>query len=194
MKGGAMNGRGVVGARIGFGVVLAIGLCTACGITHGGPAPARVTAEMLPWADLSSYRTYRWWKPAPKGGSERAALIDWYVRNGVDRELASRGWVPDVEGMPDFVVRYEIAVLEGSTSSVQEYAAYRAEGGSKDMGEAFMGYDLGTLTVSIVDVESRRVAWRGKASAIVEQDLRGQRIDPAIHEMFARLPPGAHAR
>jgi hypothetical protein len=50
------------------------------------------------------------------------------------------------------------------------------------------------LTVSIVDVESRRVAWRGKASAIVEQDLRGQRIDPAIHEMFARLPPGAHAR
>jgi hypothetical protein len=120
-------------------------------------------------------------------------LTDWYVRNAVDRELAARGWVPDVAGTPDFVVRYEVRLGEASTSSFQEYLQYRAEGGGKDMGEAFMGYDIGTLTVSLVDVASRRVAWRAQATAVVEQDARGKRIDPAVHDMFARLPATAHA-
>jgi hypothetical protein len=193
-----MGGKRSPGARlalrIGLAMVLAIGPCVACGIAPAGPAPARVSAERLPWADLSHYRTYRWWKPAPEGGlSEREALTDWYVRNAVDRELAARGWVPDVAGTPDFVVRYEVRLGEASTSSFQEYLQYRSEGGAKDMGEAFMGYDVGTLTVSLVDVASRRVAWRAQATAVVEQDARGKRIDPAVHDMFARLPATAHA-
>jgi hypothetical protein len=42
-----------------------------------------------------------------------------------------------------------------------------------------MGYDVGTLTVSLVDVASRRVAWRAQATAVVEQDRCGfQRTRP----------------
>lgn len=168
--------------------------CVACGLAPPTPASIRVATETFPWADLSRYRTYRWWKPAPEGGlSEREALIDWYVRNAVDREFAARGWVPDVQGTPNFVVRYEVSLGEGSTSSFQDYLQYRAEGGTKDMGEAFMGYDVGTLTVTLVDVASRRPAWRGRASAIVEEDARGKRIDPAVHEMLARLPETGRA-
>jgi hypothetical protein len=175
--------------RVAVAIALVAASGVACGLAPPAPASIRVSAESFPWANLSHYRTYRWWKPPPERGlSEREALIDWYVRNAVDRELAARGWVPDVRGTPDFVVRYEVSLADGSTSSFQDYLQYRSEGGSKDMGEAFMGYEVGTLTITLVDVESRRPAWRGHASAIVEQDARGKRIDPAVHEMFARLP------
>ncbi len=189
---GARDGGRALRVAVAIGFVVAGGV--ACGLAPATPASIRVATESFPWTELSRYRTYRWWKPPPERGlTERESLVDWYVRNAVDRELAARGWVPDVRGTPDFVVRYEVSLAEGSTSSFQDYLQYRSEGGSKDMGEAFMGYEVGTLTVTLVDVESRRPAWRGRASAIVEQDARGKRIDPAVHEMFARLPETARA-
>jgi len=175
---------------------MAIGLCVGCGLMPAEQASIRVSAETLPWTDMSRYRTYRWWLPPPEPSrrvSEREALIDWYVRNGVDRELAARGYVPDTAGAPDFVVRYTVAQYEGETSSFQDYLQYRAEGGSKGMGDAFMGYEVGTLEITITDVATRRVAWRATASAIIEGDAKGKRIDPAVREMMVRLPANARA-
>jgi hypothetical protein len=179
-----MKGHGMLA-----GIVMGVGV--ACGFAPAGPPVIRVAAEAFPWADVRQYRTYRWWQPPPgpqQGFTERELLIDWYVRNAVDRELATRGYTPDTAGRPDFVVRYEVGLKEGATSSFQDYMQYRAEGGSKDMGEAFLGYDIGTLTVSFVDVASRRIAWRGRASAVLEGDGRGKLIDPAVRDMMARLP------
>ena len=175
---------------------IVIGLCAACGVMPAGQATVRVAAETFPWADLSRYHTYRWWLPPPTADralSERETLIDWYVRNAVDRDLAARGYVPDVAGTPDFVVRYAVAMREGATSSFQDYLQYREEGGTKGMGEAFMGYDVGTLTITLVDVATRRVAWRATASAVIEDDARGKRIDPAVRDMMAQLPATARA-
>ena len=170
---------------------LAVVACTACGLAPAAPVTIQVAAETLPWANVSGYRTYRWWLPPidqSSGYSEREKLIDWYVRSAVDRELAARGYVPDTVGKPDFVVRYNIKLQEDSTSSFKDYLSYRAEGGGKDMGDAFMGYERGTLTIEIVDVASRRVAWRAAATAVIESDARGKRIEPAVHQMFERYP------
>jgi len=182
--------------RTGWGLLVAALVCAGCGAVSPGTTAVSVSAETFPWADLSHYRTYRWWLPPPTAGqgfSERETLVDWYVRHGVDDDLQSRGYRVDVAGSPDFVVRYEVAIREAATSSFRDYMQYRAEGGSKDMGEAFMGYDQGTLTITLVDVATRRVAWRATASAILESDQRGKRIEPAVREMMAKLPATAHA-
>jgi hypothetical protein len=169
--------------------VLVLG--AACGIAPAGPTKIRVDAEALPWTNMSGYRTYRWWQlPVAEraGYSEREALLDWRVRSAVDRELATRGYAQDTAGRPDFVVRYNVRLREESTSSFREYLAYRADGGGKDMGDALMGYEEGTLTLEVVDVAARRVAWRGMASAVVEKNPNGKLIDPAVTQMLARFP------
>jgi hypothetical protein len=167
-------------------------LASACGIAPATEPTIRVKAEVLPWADLSTFHTYRWWKPplvdAGRGYSEREARLDWYVRDAVDRELAARGYVPDRAGRPDFVVRYDAQLLEESTSSFSDYLSYRSEGGGKDMGDAFMGYDRGMLTIELVDVVSRRVAWRGQASAVIESQAGGKLVAPAVRKLMADLP------
>ena len=170
-------------------------LGAACGIAPAGPARIRVDAETLPWANMSGYRTYRWWQlpmsERRRGYSEREALLDWRVRKAVERELGARGYAEDTAGTPDFVVRYDVRLREESTSSFRDYLAYRADGGGKDMGDALMGYEEGTLTLEVVDVAARRVAWRSTASAVIEQNPDGKLIDPAVAQMLARFPAAA---
>ncbi len=164
----------------------------ACGIAPAAPTAIRVNAELLPWADVSHYRTYRWWaQPLDQGRGgydEREALLDWRVRHAVERELAAHGYAPAGTGPADFVVSYDVRLEDASTSSFQDYLQYRAEGDGKDMGDSFIGYERGTLMLEVHDVATRRVAWRGTASAIVEHDARGQRIDPAVQQMLAQFP------
>ena len=167
-------------------------LAVACGIAPAGPTRIRVQSETLPWANMSGYRTYRWWQLplSERGGgySEREVLLDWRVRQAVDRELAARGFAEDPAGTPEFVVRYSVRVREESTSSFRDYLAYRADGGGKDMGDALMGYAEGTLGLEVVDVATRRIAWRATATAVVEKDPNGKLIDPAVAEMMERFP------
>ena len=169
----------------------ALVLVTACGLAPAGPPRIRVDAETLPWANMSAYRTYRWWLlpvDQKKGYSEREALLDWRVRQAVDRELAARGYAEDTAGTPEFVVRYSIRLREESTDSFRDYLSYRADGGGKDMGDALMGYAEGTLTLEVVDVATRRIAWRAAATAVLEKDPNGKLIDPAVAEMMSRFP------
>lgn len=170
----------------------ALVLAAGCGIAPAGPTKIHVNAETLPWADMSRYATYRWWRlPVDERGggySEREALLDWRIRDAVQRELATHGYAEDTAGTPDFVVRYNVQLREESTSSFREYLSYRADGGGKDMGESLMGYDEGTLTLEIVDVAARRIAWRAMASAVIEKNPNGRLIDPAVKKMLERFP------
>jgi hypothetical protein len=169
-------------------------LVAGCGLTKTAGSDIRVHSEMLPWAQVSGHRTYRWWAPPlieRRGGySEREARIDWQVRKAVDGSLAARGYALDAAGRPDFVVSYHVAIEQDSTSSFQDYLTYRAEGGPKDMGEAFIGYDRGVLELDFEDAVTRRVAWRAVASAVVDGGAGG-RIEPAVRQMIDRFPPAA---
>lgn len=181
-----------LGFARGLALFLAFVAGGGCGIAPAGPKAIRVDAEMLPWADVSHYRTYRWWaQPLDQGRGgydEREALIDWRVRHAVERELAGHGYAPAGTGAADFVVSYDVRLEDASTSSFQDYLQYRAEGGGKDMGDSFIGYERGTLVLQITDAPTRRAAWRATASAIVDGDARGQRIDPAVQQMLAQFP------
>src|SRR5262249_20023132 len=195
-EGGAGGGRGGKRAnarRRGVCVSGVVVICGPGGLAPAAPTKIRVDAETFPWANLSGYRTYRWWKlpisdQRARGYGEQEALLDWRVRQAVDRDLTARGYSVDTAGTPDFVVRYNVQLQEGSTSSFREYLSYRTEGGGKDMGDAFMGYERGMLTLEVVDVASRRIAWRAAASAIIEGDGNGKLIDPAVRQMLERFP------
>jgi hypothetical protein len=174
-------------------ILLATVTSHACGLAPAAPTKIIVKSETLPWANVSGYRTYRWWKlpisdQDVRAYGEQEVLLDWRVRQAVDRDLAARGYAEDTAGTPEFVVRYNVKLQEDSTSSFRDYLSYRAEGGGKDMGDALFGYERGTLTLEFVDVASRRIAWRASASAILEQNRDGKLIDPAVRQMLDRFP------
>ena len=182
-------------ARRATGIALLTLLGTGCGILPGG-SKIQVQSETLPWVDVSRYHTYAWWtaplETSRRGYSQTEALLDWRIRQAVDRDLRARGYAPATTGRPDFVVAYRLAITEASTESFRDYLSYRAEGGHQGMGDSFMDYQRGTLMLTVEDAASRRLAWRAQASAALEGgDGRGSKIDPAVREMIDRFPIAA---
>jgi hypothetical protein len=171
------------------GVVL---LGSACGVVPVNSVQIGVEAEAMPWADISAYRTYRWWQPSVidrhqyADSVEREAKIDYRIRAAIDADLRAHGYVPDIKGHPDFIVSYRIAMVEDHTSTFSDYAEYRAQGGNRGLGDAYMGYQRGVIRIEIHDAATDRLAWRGTATSIA--DGSGRRIEPAIQQILARLP------
>ena len=178
-----------LGRAVLVGVVL---LGSACGVVPVNSVQIGVEAETMPWADVSAYRTYQWWTPSVidrhryTDSMERQAKIDYRIRAAVDASLMAHGYVQDLRGHPDFIVSYRIAIAEDHTSSFSEYASYRAQGGNRGLGDAYMGYQRGVIRIEIYDVATDRLAWRGTATSIA--DGSGRRIEPAIQQVLARLP------
>ncbi|MCW5891211.1 MAG: DUF4136 domain-containing protein [bacterium] len=177
-------------------LVLLLGLA-ACGFAPKGPTRVQISAETLPWVDMSTYRTWAWWRGAlesrPDAGTDEA-LLDWRVRQDVAQNLAARGYRESVYGeRPDFIMVYDVSRDVASTSSFRDYLTYRADGGSEDMGEAFMGYQEGQLVLRAIDAASKRVAWRGRATAILEGRVQPDLIDRAVADLLAKFParPGS---
>jgi hypothetical protein len=182
-------------ARRATAVAILFLLSAGCGIAPGG-SKIQVQSETLPWVDVSRYHTYAWWtaplETSRRGYSQTEALIDWKIRNAVDRDLRARGYTPTTSGRPDFVVAYRLAISEASTESFRDYLSYRAEGGHQGMGDSFMDYQRGTLMLTVEDAATRRLAWRAQASAALEGgDGRGSKIDPAVSQMIDRFPIAA---
>lgn len=170
-------------------------LLTGCGIAPKGPTRVHVTAEQMPWADMATYRTWRWWSGALEsrpGVTTDEALLDWRIRQAVAQGLEARGYRQAAAGeRADFVMSYGVSRDVASTSSFTDYLAYRADGGSQDMGDAFMGYDEGQLVLRAEDVATRRVAWRARATAILEGRVDPALIDTAVADLLARFPARA---
>jgi hypothetical protein len=176
-------------------VALLIGLSSGCGLGSGG-SNIQVRSELLPWGDVARYHAYAWWaapleqRRGAYGQSE--ALLDWRVRDAVDRGLQARGYVLATTGKPDFIVAYRLSREDASTSSFRDYLEYRVEGGRQDMGESFIGYERGTLALTFEDAATRRFAWRATTSAALDgSDGRGDRIGPAVGQMLERFPAAA---
>jgi hypothetical protein len=165
---------------------------SACGILPAVSPTVSVKAERNPSIDLAAYRTWAWTgnraKPRPWNPDDPASRLDALIRNGVARELAARGVQPATTTQPDLLFDYDIMVREKSTDTLSGYFDYRARGGGGDMGDAFMGYEEGTLVIVAYDPRTRQMVWRGSATAMLTKErIKDAVVDDAIHRMFQRF-------
>ena len=166
-------------------------LLAAIAVLSGCGPEIAVHAERSMIATFARYDTYRWASPAvaARGSAEtQAAMIDWRIHDAVDRWMASKGYVR-TEGAASLLVDYDVAVRERNTDSFGEFFEYRRRGGQLDMGEAFVaGYQEGTLVLQMVDTRTREIAYRAWASAALEHEADGRRVDEAVARMLKDLP------
>jgi hypothetical protein len=160
---------------------------------------------------FSNLKTFGWLPgPQPKTGDIRLdnTLLDERIRAAIDRELTAKGYRKIASGEPDFYVRYQPSV-EGKidvVSAPTPYyttpygAGYGAYGGYAGGWSSWGGsqtfvdqYDEGTIVVDFADPKTKKLIWRGTASAVVDPDAnpakREERINKAMAKLLKKFPP-----
>jgi Domain of unknown function (DUF4136) len=143
----------------------------------------QINAERSTIATFGGYDTYAWALPAAparSAGETEASVVEWRIRNAVDRVLATKGYVR-TDGPASLLVDYDVAAPD----SFREYFRNLRRGGSTSFAE---GYEEGTLVVHLVDARTRVLAYRASATGVIEQNGGKDRVEEAVERMFANLP------
>ena len=179
-------------------------------------APMQIHAEANPRADLAAYSTYEWTsapKPAQRDGyrddfaglgqtpSEPAGASSWaaeradqQVRSWADSEMSRLGYTRRAPGQ--MLLSWHISTRHKQIQDTWgDFARYRAEGGTESAADAWIdGYEEGSLVIEARDARNDALLWYGTATAVVNPELREQRIPEAVAEIFSRWPTRSHAR
>ncbi len=168
--------------------------CAACLVaTLAGCASVDVKTAYDPKAQFAGYRSYQWLEPTSDQLAvvRNPAVFKWVRSTGVE-VLNGRGFALVGDGKPDFLVA---AHGWGQTSvGVQEYWAYAYDpygfiypAGTVAEVNAYRG---GTLIIDFVDASTRKVFWRGVASAYVDETTSPRAtLDTAVRSILDSYPP-----
>ena len=160
---------------------------------------------------FASYKTYHWADDAIAKSSsnvlESNPLILKRIKNAVDRELATKGYVLNTNGLVDFTVsvyagvqereRYNPPPMGFSFHHGYHHNRFGYNGfGFYDpylLGPYVSYYKEGTLVIDIMDQKSNELAWRGIAQGILKnydssKEMQ-QDIDVAVAKMLVEFPP-----
>jgi hypothetical protein len=147
-------------------------------------------------ANFSRYHTYTWVSSLQDATGDRRldnSLIDGRIRTAIEKELRHKGYLPSSRAGPDFLVAYHAGMkdmLKGA--STQNYIGDRAHGTFTTISD-IQPYHEGTLTIDIVDGESRQLIWQASAKADVDQNLdpeeRDARVNKIVRAMLSHFPP-----
>ncbi len=168
-------------------------------VTAACEAPIRVSTDRDPGADFSRFGSYAWISPDPlipqvqgvTAGRPMSPIDDGRIRDAVDTELATRGWLEAEEtDQADLIVSYGLGaesrteVYETPTSA--GYYGYRRGGWYASSTVRTRQVTEGTLTLEFFDRRTKQAVWAGWASKRIPQ---GGSKDPdkTIREAVAKI-------
>jgi Domain of unknown function (DUF4136) len=168
----------------GAALVVLLAILAACGST------LTVKAGWDEKADFSKYHTWAW---KPDGSIEDPV---WAKRcqDVLSDQLASDGLKQvKLDQNPDLW-----AAVHAHFSTKTQVATYSpAWGYGWGAWAPIESYDVqipvGTILVDLVDVEAKRIVWRGRANDVIQADKtneeREQKLIAVLKQMFAGFPP-----
>jgi hypothetical protein len=176
---------------------LAIAAATLLASCATGP---RISSDVDPSADFSSYRTFAFYSPLAIESQGYTTLVSGRMKIAARAQMESRGYVYS-ENSPDLWVNLNAFMQEKtdvvSTPEVDYnyYYSYRARRYVavpywRDRTDVYR-YTEGTLNVDLVDARKNQLVWEGIAVGRVSRgkpEERAARIDSAIADIFARFP------
>jgi hypothetical protein len=162
--------------------VLAVFILTGCGVQS--------YVEKDPSVDLNKYRTYAWiGEKNSRNDKPYKDFQESYLTDLISRELEKNGFVK-TKSNPDVLIDYDImienAVREKSDPVYSRsfvryfYNPYTGRINSRYYPSRYLGsdsydvpYKSGTITINLVDTDSRKLVWQGWA----ETEVTKKRID-----------------
>ena len=167
-------------------------LLAACSSVH-------VTTDFDPGADFAALETWAWLaRKAQATGDPHmdSTLLHERIRGAVEAQLAERGYGKTASGRADFLVAYHTAV-ERKMDVDTVYRGYgygpSVYGWGPGHETVVYEYDQGTLLLDFLDPKTKRLLWRGSASAVVSEsstpEQRTRRINEAVSKLLDHFPP-----
>lgn len=171
----------------------------AVAVLAGCSSTAAVKTTPTARFDASAYRTYQWGTPAPvvvanEDRERDAAVLEWTIRDAVNRTLESKGYQRIEAGDPDFLVDFGVRLEEKSADTFGEYIKYRDAGGKQNLGGAFVfGYEEGALVIEATDARSDARLWTGSERVVLDDGQDVTKLEGAASRILAAFPgrPGA---
>jgi Domain of unknown function (DUF4136) len=152
-------------------------------LTAGVVYAQHVTTDSDPAAPFATYKTYAW----TPGTASAISLSEQRIHDGVNAQLQAQG-MTQVDSNPNVFVATHV-----TTQTVPQVIApgfgYWGFGGGM---ATVQTYTEGTLVVDLYDATTKKMVWRGVATATVSSkpEKNAAKIDKSLAKMFARYPPG----
>ena len=177
-------------------ILLGIGLT----VLLNSCASIQTKIQYDPKGNFSQYRTYQWIREADEDADPEANDQVFYrwVRTAVDSQLAAKGYIQQTSGSPDFLISYVTTFQadRGSETSAFPYLV-GDQGWGSPWGWASSHSSRpsigGTLFLDVLDGETKKVVWLGRAQAVVSSSdsdkKKEKRVNKAVSKLLARFPP-----
>lgn len=143
-----------------------------------------VTTDSDPSAPFATYRTYAW----TPGTASAVSLTEQRIHAAVNVQLQGKG-LTQVDASPNVYVATHVTTRQVPQVIANGFGPWGFGGGVA----AFDPYTEGTLVVDLYDANTKKMIWRGVATATVSSkpEKNAAKIDKALAKMFERYPPGA---
>jgi hypothetical protein len=159
-----------------------------CGSTRA----QSVSYNFSPSTNFSKYHTYKWVTIA--GAQYPDQIVDEQIKQSIDQDLASKGYVKTDSDTADMDVAYQVSVTEQ-----REWNAYGTGGGWRMGGGMATAtsstIQTGTLAVDFYDPAQKQLIWRGTATKTLnppkDPNKRQKNLDKAVAKLLKNFPPPA---
>lgn len=139
--------------------------------------------------DFSKYKTYAW----AEGRSVQDPFNHQRIVQAIDAQLTTKAWtrVERNQG-PDAIVLYRAGAIEQKQARVWGTGygpAWRFGGGTAQVD--LNTIQVGQLVVDILDAQTQKLVWRGRASDTVSDkpEKNEKKINKAAEKLFKKFPP-----
>lgn len=178
--------------------VFAAFLITSCGVQS--------YVEKDPSVNLNNYRTYAWIGDgnSKKNGKPYKDFQESYLTNLISQQLEKNGFVK-AKSKPDVLIDYDImienAVKENSQPVYSRpfvryfYNPYTGRVNSLYFPSRYMGndhydvpYKSGTITINLVDNDSKKLVWQGWAETeVTKKRISNDDMNRIVKSIFKKL-------
>lgn len=161
-------------------------------LTLSSPAIAQdVTTDWDKSKNFAEYHTYYWAKvdsPNP--------FMNQRLQDGVDAELAKRGWSKQQAGGQVALVALGMSKTKHDLNTFYSgsgwgYGGWYGGGGMGTSTTTTTEYKEGTLVLDMYDSNSRQLLWRGTATDTLSDkpEKNEKKLNKALGKMFDKFPP-----
>jgi len=152
-------------------------------LTAGVAYAQHVNTDSDPAAPFATYKTYAW----TPGTASAISLTEQRIHDGVNAQLQAKG-MTQVNSNPNVFVATHVTTHTVPQVIADGFGPWGFGGGMATV----QTYTEGSLIVDLYDATTRKMVWRGVATATVSSkpEKNAEKIDKSLAKMFARYPPG----
>ena len=151
-------------------------------LTAGVVYAQHVTTDSDPAAPFATYKTYAW----TPGTASAVSLTEQRIHDGVNAQLQGKG-MTQVNSNPNVFVATHVTTHTVPQVIADGFGPWGFGGGMATV----QTYTEGSLVVDLYDATTRKMVWRGVATATVSSkpEKNAAKIDKSLMKMFERYPP-----